>query len=148
MIEAFQRDYPSIPARVVDARELHTVSDLQKGQFTKVFSNAALHWILRDASARTTVIKSVYDALQPGGAFVAEMGGYGNIAEIHSAITLELIHRGVPADKAIEACPWYFPSVETMRTLLEDSGLVWAKGEAEWRQTVLTEGKEGGIKGW
>src|SRR4051794_22877021 len=44
-------------------------------EFDAVFSNAALHW-MRDADA---VISGVYRALVPGGRFVAEMGGYGNV---------------------------------------------------------------------
>src|SRR3984957_20609780 len=44
-------------------------------QFDAVFSNAALHW-MPDAEA---VLAAVHRALKPGGRFVAEMGGMGNI---------------------------------------------------------------------
>ena len=47
-------------------------------QFDAAFSNAALHWI-RDAAG---VLSSVRRALVPGGRFVAELGGQGNIAAI------------------------------------------------------------------
>ncbi len=44
-------------------------------EFDAVFSNAALHWMLDPAA----VVKAVAKALRPGGRFVAEMGGKGNI---------------------------------------------------------------------
>ena len=47
-----------------------------------VFSNAALHWM----SPPEAVAASVARALEPGGRFVAEMGGKGNIATIVAAI--------------------------------------------------------------
>ena len=47
-----------------------------------VFSNAALHWMPRPGE----VVGRVRSALRPGGRFVAEMGGAGNIAEILAAV--------------------------------------------------------------
>lgn len=50
--------------------------------FDAVFSNAALHWML-DADA---VARGVFAALRPGGRFVGECGGHGNVAAIRVAI--------------------------------------------------------------
>ena len=50
--------------------------------FDAVFSNAALHWML-DPDA---VIAAVHRALRPGGRFVGEFGGHGNVAAIRVAI--------------------------------------------------------------
>jgi SAM-dependent methyltransferase len=61
------------------------------GEFDAVFSNAALHW-MRDAAA---VLGSVHRALRPGGRFVAEMGGAGNVAAIRSALVAALDRRGL-----------------------------------------------------
>ena len=47
-----------------------------------VFSNAALHWMPRPGE----VVGRVRAAVRPGGRFVAEMGGAGNIAEILAAV--------------------------------------------------------------
>ena len=47
-----------------------------------VFSNAALHWMPRPAE----VIGRVRAALRPGGRFVAELGGAGNIDAILEAL--------------------------------------------------------------
>ncbi len=50
--------------------------------FDAVFSNAALHWV-RD---HESMLAQVHRVLKPGGRFVAEMGGHGNIAAIRVAL--------------------------------------------------------------
>jgi SAM-dependent methyltransferase len=57
-----------------------------------VFSNAALHWMPRPGE----VVACVRAALRPGGRFVAEMGGAGNIAEILAAVGAALSEAGLP----------------------------------------------------
>jgi SAM-dependent methyltransferase len=59
--------------------------------FDAVFSNAALHWI-RDQDA---MLREVRRVLRPGGRFVAEMGGHGNIAAIRVAFAAALERHGV-----------------------------------------------------
>ena len=51
-------------------------------RFDAVFSNAALHWV-RDHDAMLNGVKRI---LKPGGRFVAEFGGFGNIAGIRVAM--------------------------------------------------------------
>jgi len=84
-------------------------------QFDAVFSNAALHWI-RDAEA---VLRGVHRALKPGGRFVAEMGGQGNIAAIRAALQATLAPYGIDAE---EAAASFFPSPAQYRGLLEQAG--------------------------
>ncbi len=60
------------------------------GAFDVVFSNAALHWV-RDQDAMMT---QVHRVLKPGGRFVAEMGGHGNIAAIRVALRAVLARYG------------------------------------------------------
>lgn len=148
MIDDFQVKFPQIESRVVDCRYLKQEKDLASGNFTKVFSNAALHWILRDPTTREDFFQGCFDALKPGGLMVSESGALGNIAEVHAAIVLELINRGVSPQKARDASPWFFPSLETMRALVEGAGFKWIKGEVELRQTELTQEEGGGITGW
>ena len=81
-----------------------------------VLSNAALHWML-DPSA---VIARVTAALRPGGRFVAEFGGRGNVATIRAAVTEAARAAGVDATPA--KSPWFFPSPAEYATLLEDGG--------------------------
>lgn len=83
--------------------------------FDAVFSNAALHWMPNAEQ----VIDGVWQALKPGGRFVAEFGGYGNIATIAGALNAALIARGLPVPR-----PWFFPTPEQYRALLEKRGFV------------------------
>ena len=76
-------------ARSLDARVMDAVRLSFDGEFDAVFSNAALHWV-RDHDA---MLAGVYRALKPGGRFVAEFGGHGNIAAIQVAIRSVLARR-------------------------------------------------------
>jgi trans-aconitate methyltransferase len=134
-----------------DARELQTCPDVISGQWDKCFSNAALHWILQDATVRPGFFSSVYRALKPGGKLVFEMGGFGSITEVHAAVVSALIHVGLSNSEAQGSSPWYFPSAEEMRKLLSDAGFTVQQCYLEYRPTKLTpknEGGTGGLKGW
>lgn len=96
-----------LDARVMDAQQLAFTAE-----FDAVFSNAALHW-MRDADA---VIAGVRRALKPGGRFVGEFGGHGNVAAIQTALIAVLKSRGV---EGAGRSPWYFPTAEGYRTKLE-----------------------------
>jgi trans-aconitate methyltransferase len=84
-------------------------------RFDAVFSNAALHW-MKDADA---VIGRIARALRPRGRFVAEMGGHGCVATIHSALIEELDRRGYDGRAA---SPWYFPTAEDYGARLAAAG--------------------------
>ncbi|EFR01635.1 s-adenosylmethionine (SAM)-dependent methyltransferase [Nannizzia gypsea CBS 118893] len=141
--------------RVVDCRHLGQ-TDIVDGSWDKVVSNAALHWILRDASTRIAVLQAIFDCLKPGGAFVFEMGGHGNVAEVHAALLAALVRHGLPLQQARDASPWFFPSDAWMRETLEGIGFVVDTLEVEHRPTKLTldpdtsSGTSGntGIEGW
>jgi len=105
-------------------------------EFDAVFSNAVLHWMKKPKR----VISGVWRALKPGGRFVAEFGGYGNVAIIVKAIeSALLLRRGTTI-----AGPWYFPRPETYRTLLESRGFEVVKIELIPRPTSLP----GDVGGW
>ena len=83
--------------------------------FDAVFSNAALHW-MKQADA---VIQGVWQALKPGGRFVAECGGEGNVYSIRQALYATLQDYGIdpqPLD------PWYFPSIGDYQARLQQQG--------------------------
>ena len=84
-------------------------------RFDAVFSNAALHW-MKDADR---MIGNVTRALRPKGRFVAEMGGYGCIKTLQSALIKELDRRG---HNGHAANPWYFPTTEDYGARLASAG--------------------------
>jgi SAM-dependent methyltransferase len=110
------------PAMVASARDLGLdarLGDATKlafeAEFDAVFSNAALHWI-HDADA---VLAGVQRALKPGGRFVAEFGGHGNVATVSVAVRAVLGKRNIPCD-----WPWYFPTAPAYAARLRAAGLI------------------------
>ncbi len=102
-------------ARGLDAR-LCSGEALEVGQdFDAVFSNAALHW-MTDPDA---VLAGVARALRPGGRFVAEMGGHGNVAALRVALIAALAEAGVRSDLGEI---WYFPTPQDYAARLGRAG--------------------------
>jgi trans-aconitate methyltransferase len=101
--------------------------------FDAVFSNAVLHW-MSDAGA---VIDGVFRALKPGGRFVAEFGGHGNVAAVTTAMRATAWRRG--GDAAL-AGPWFFPSVAVYREMLEEGGFRVVRIDLFPRPTPLATG--------
>ncbi len=102
-----------------------------------VFSNATLHWLKRPDE----VLDSVARALKPGGVFVAEFGGLGNVAAIMTAIHAELDRAGLPS---LERCPWYFPAPGVYQKRLERAGFTLQQMIHFPRPTPLPTG----MRGW
>jgi SAM-dependent methyltransferase len=115
-----------LDARLMDGQKLPFAAE-----FDAVFSNAALHW-MRDADA---VIAGVKRALKPGGRFVAEMGGHGNIASVIVALSAVLARRGIRAGRLN---PFYFPTAEAYRARLEKAGFAVNEIAILPRPTMLT----------
>ncbi|KAF4457940.1 hypothetical protein F53441_195 [Fusarium austroafricanum] len=129
---------------VLDATQLVTKPELQKGTFTKAFSNAAMHWILRPAETRAQFFKGVYASLAPGGSFTFEMGGLGNVSEMRTA-ALGAVARRVGMQAALAADPWFFPDEAWITKALQEAGFVVEQAEREWRPTPADKG---GVEGW
>jgi SAM-dependent methyltransferase len=105
------------------------------GPYDAVFSNAALHW-MRDPG---TVLARVFAALRPGGRFVAEQGGHGNVAAIVTALNAARAEAGLAPLR-----PWDFPSAEGARARLEAAGFTVGRIALIPRPTPLPTG----IAGW
>ena len=131
MIEEARKKFPAIQFEVCDARAL-PFSD----EFDAVFSNAALHWI----PEAERVIQGVARALRPGGRFVAEFGGEGNVQHVVAAIETALTECGIPSNGAN---PWYYPSVAEYASLLEKHGLEVREAALFERPTKLEDGDRG-----
>lgn len=134
MIARAAEKYPDFPYfAVADARALTA-----ENQYDAVFSNAVLHWV----SEPDRVAGSVARALRPGGRFVAEFGGSGNVGTIIRAA------QAVRADAALPAAPlpWYYPSVGEYATVVENVGLEVRSAWLFDRPTVLDG--TAGLENW
>ena len=80
-------------------------------------------------------------ALKPGGRFVAEFGGKGNIRAIHLALLQAL--RDLGQAKGPDWNPWYYPSIGEYASLLERHGLAVRHAALFDRPTPLEEGERG-----
>ena len=126
MIAKAQQQYPQLTFSVADARDFK-VEQAVDG----IFSNAALHWVKPPEQA----VQSVANALRPGGKFVAEFGGKGNVQTIVGAVET------VRQQKNLN--PWYFPSVGEYAYLLESYGLEVTVAALIDRPTPLNDGDRG-----
>ena len=115
-----------LDARVADGRALPFTNE-----FDAVFSNAALHWMEQPAQ----VVAGVWRALKPGGRFVGEFGGYGNLARIIAALDAALAARNLAF-----ANPWYFPQAAEFAALLAAQGFAVTSSELFPRRTPLPSG--------
>ncbi|MEZ4328101.1 MAG: methyltransferase domain-containing protein [Polyangiales bacterium] len=123
-----------LDARLVDGEALTF-----DGEFDAVFSSAALHW-MPDADG---VSAGVFRALRPGGRFVAEQGGFGCVAAVRVALGSAMERAGVDASGAD---PWYFPTPEHHRAVLERAGFVVDEIVLVARPTVLNAGFAGWLE--
>ena len=119
-----------LDARVGDAARLDFAA-----AFDAVFTNAALHWV----KAADAVLAGVARALKPGGRFVGEMGGQGNVAGVRRALAGALDRRGFDG---AAADPWYFPGVAEYRGKLVRHGFRVRSIELLRRPTPLPTGIE------
>ena len=106
-------------------------------KFDAVFTNAALHWMKQ----ADEVVDGVASALKPGGRFVGEFGGQGNVETIRQALHSALRQRGVDP---LSIDPWYYASAEEYSHLLNRYGFTVDHIELMPRPTALP----GDILGW
>ncbi|MCA8882554.1 MAG: class I SAM-dependent methyltransferase [Rhodobacteraceae bacterium] len=107
------------------------------GAYDAVFSNAALHWMPDPAR----VFANVFAALRPGGRFVAEQGGFGNVAAVVTGLraALQIHGHAIP-----EPGPWDFPLPRLQQARLERAGFNVISVDLIARPTPLPTG----IAGW
>ena len=139
------RGVDSAPAMVAAAQARGLVIDRASitalpyaSEFDAAFSNAALHWIPREA--QPAALSCIRRALKPGGRFVAEMGGLGNIAAIRVALAAVLASHGLDAETLAAS---FYPSAELYRQLLEAAGFTLQIIEIIPRPTPLPNGADG-----
>lgn len=106
--------------------------------FDAVFSNAVLHWV----RGQDQMMAEVHRVLKPGGRFVAEMGGHGNVAAIHVAFMAVLDRHGF---RSAEDGVNYYPTPSAYTRRLERHGFTVERIALIPRPTPL---EESGMAGW
>jgi trans-aconitate methyltransferase len=131
MLGQARQNYPHLKFVLADATSFRF-----EEPFDAVFSNAALHWVKNAEAA----VECIAAALRPGGRFVAEFGGKGNIRCILTALD------AVFGAAAEQCCPWWFPGAGEYASLLERHGLEVRQASLFDRPTPI-EG-ERGMEDW
>ncbi|HVY48017.1 MAG TPA: methyltransferase domain-containing protein [Minicystis sp.] len=88
--------------------------------FDLVFSTATLHWVL-DAER---LFAALFRALRPGGRFVAQWGGAGNLARFRDHIARVMQQPAFAPHFEGWPGPWDFPDVATAEARLRRAGFV------------------------
>lgn len=111
MVTQARQKYPNIKFSVCDATVLS-----YDHEFDAVFSNAAIHWIKQPKQA----LHCIFNSLKPGGRFIAEFGGKGNVQSITDEIRKQF--KRLDLEFKEEQFPWYFPSIGEYSSLMEAVG--------------------------
>lgn len=136
MIQQAGKNYPAIHFEIGDATTFTLDACVDA-----VFSNATLHWVKPPEAA----VKQIWTALKPGGRFIAEFGGRGNVEQVCKALRVAL---GDVAEIEFDSInPWYFPSIAEYAGMLERQGFDVTFAQLFPRPTRL-EGGEQGMRNW
>lgn len=122
-----------LDARVLDGERLNF-----DAEFDATFSNAALHW-MPDLPA---VLGGVRAALKPGGRFVGEFAGAGNIAGIGLAVTAARLKRGCPPP----GNPWRTSDSDEFAALCRAAGFTVTLIQEFPRPTPLPHGLDSWLR--
>jgi trans-aconitate methyltransferase len=133
MLETARQQYPQLEFVQGDASAFSLPEACDA-----IFSNAVLHWVTPAAEAVACIAR----ALKPGGRFVAEFGGHGNVANIVAAVQSVVASH----TQAEVRHPWYYPSIGEYVALLEAHGLEARQAFLFDRFTKL-EGEDG-MRNW
>jgi trans-aconitate methyltransferase len=135
MIQQAREKFPALHFELMDARDI-----VFPRPFDAVFSNATLHWIREPER----VVGGMVKILRPGGRFVAEFGGKGNVGELLAAVARTWAKLRLPGPAPN---PWYYPSVAEYSGMLELHGLEVTCANLFDRPTPLEEGDRG-LRNW
>jgi len=138
MIAKAKQNYPQTEFEVVDATDLGF-----DASFNAIFSNAVLHWV--KAKDQPKMMDAVFMALKPGGRFVAEMGGKGNVGLMISTLRKILAQYGYQQQSEKEYL--FFPSIGEYASMLEDAGFTVTYAALFDRETLLQDQADG-VKKW
>ncbi len=120
----------SARTRGIEAHVCAAEDFAQEGTFDLAVSNAVFHWILAPRPA----LSAVYRALRPGGRFVGELGGEGNVASLIRILTPLPAAPGIVFTKHD---PKRFPDPDSSTTALKATGFRVSSVERFERPTPL-----------
>lgn len=132
MVDQARRNHPQLAFEIADATQFEVAQP-----FDAVFSNAVLHWVRPPEKA----VERIAAALKPGGRFVTEFGGKGNVAAILDAVG-QAVNAALGRD-AGDVNPWYYPSVGQYAAMLEARDFEVRYATLFDRPTPLEEGEQG-----
>jgi SAM-dependent methyltransferase len=132
MVKRAQEMFPNTEYFQADVRNF----EMDHGPVDAIFSNAALHWV-KDADQ---AVEAMARALKPGGRFVVEFGGKGNVGRIVEA-SLQVLGRPMAAN------PWYFPGIGEHASILEAHDIEVVSASLYDRPTLLEDG-DNGMRNW
>lgn len=135
MVTQARKKYPNIKFDICDATEL-----CFHNEFDAVFSNATIHWIKKPQQA----LHCIFNSLKPGGRFIAEFGGKGNVQSITDEIRKQF--KRLNLEFKDEQFPWYFPSIGEYTSLMEKVGFKVTFAQHFDRPTLLDG--ENGLSNW
>jgi trans-aconitate methyltransferase len=137
MIAEARRRHPNVHFEERAAQDI--TPDL--GVFDLVVSTAVLHWI--PEGDHDLVLRRIHDVLRPGGAFRAEFGGYGQIAQARTILDEE-----ARAMSLTVRLPWYFPAPEPYVRRLVDAGFSEAQSWTTLRHQRRSVPDQDALEGW
>jgi trans-aconitate 2-methyltransferase len=132
-----EKDYKNLSFQLMDARKL-----IFREEFERIFSNAALHWILD----QKTVLQGVQRSLKADGRLLFQMAGKGNAKDILSIIDQLLTVEPWKRFFTDMTFPYGFYNTEEYRTFLDEAGLVPKRVEL-FPKDMRLNGAEG-LAGW
>ncbi len=114
-----------LEAHIIDGAELSSGA-----QFDAVFSNSVLQWIKQPEPA----LEAIARALKPGGRFVVDVAGLGNLAAILVAMRAVSDELGGDPDLAF---PFYAATTAEFTAVLQAKGFEITRSETSPRYTAL-----------
>lgn len=121
----------------LDAHQMDGIALSFDAEFDAVFTNAALHWMMQPDNVAAGVLK----ALKPGGRYVGEFGGFGNIVGLQAAARAAMQANGFGLPDGL---PHYYPTAEDYTALLTAAGFDSISAQLIPRPTLLPTG----LMGW
>jgi len=124
--------------------ELLRAQDLDSEEvFDVAISIAALHWI--PAPDHPQFLKRIYRSLKPGGQFLADFGGVGNVSRTIGILTDLGCKPPFASVLSKMGNPWYFPSPEIYMDLLHGAGFTNISAELVAQSRAYTREE---FEGW